>query len=171
MRPARLGHVGLAVRDLEVATAFYRDMIGLVASDRMSYPEGGPVEAGVWLRCDADHHCIALFLPRDPHDGDQAWSTIGLHHLAFEVASYDDLLRAHHRFEQLGMWHEARMGGPGWQLRIYFRDPDGNLVELYWDQDRIGWDGHSRPFVPVERIPDLDTFDLDGYLQLKAQTT
>lgn len=167
LRPARLGHVALAVGDLERSTRFYTEVVGLVVSDRMAYPEGAAVAEAVWLRCDADHHCLALFAPRDGAAGVEP-GPVGLHHFAFQVAGYEDLLHAHHALQALGIWHETRLGGPGWQLRVYFRDPDGNLVELYWDQDQVGWDGRPRPYVPVETIPDLDAFDLDAYLELKA---
>lgn len=165
LRLARLGHVALAVRDLERATRFYTELLGLAVSDRLAYPAGGAVAEGVWLRCGSDHHCLALFsiaaLPGEP-------DPFGLHHLAFEVPEYADLLAAHGRLLALDAWHEARFGGPGWQIRVYLRDPDGNLVELYWDMDRVGWDGRARPYVPIQVIPDLAAFDLAAYLALKA---
>jgi catechol-2,3-dioxygenase len=55
-------------------------------------------------------------------------------------------------------------------VRIYFHDPDGNRLELYWDMDVIGWERRSRPYVPIEVI-DLDSFDLDSYLALKGGRT
>jgi len=165
LRLARFGHVALTVRDLERATRFYTELLGLAVSDRLTYPAGGAIAEGVWLRCGSDHHCLALFstaaVPGAP-------DPFGLHHLAFEVPEYADLLGAHRRLLALGAWHEARFGGPGWQVRVYLRDPDGNLVELYWDMDRIGWDGRARPYVPIQVIPDLAEFDVAAYLALKA---
>lgn len=166
LRPARLGHVALAVRDLARAERFYCDVLGLEVSDRLTYPEGAPISAGVWLRCGPDHHCVALFAPAATGDAADG-GPHGLHHLAFEVARYEDVLRAHRELTALGMWHEARIGGPGWQVRVYVRDPDAHLVELYWDMDVVGWDGRARPYAPIEVI-DLDAFDVDAYLARKA---
>ena len=133
----------------------------------MPYPEGSPLVEGAWLRCGSDHHCLALFGLRQPA-ATTSGLPVGLHHVAFEVGSFDDLLAAHRGLGARQLPVEARIGGPGWQVRVYFRDPDGNLVELYWDMDRIGWDGRSRPYVPIEVI-DLESFDLASYRAVKER--
>jgi len=161
---SRLGHLGLTATDLDAAIDFYAGVLGLEVSDRLVYPENRPVAEGVWLRCGTDHHCVSIFRPRDPAAGARA---AGVHHLAFELASFDDLLHAYRAVKRRGLPVEARLGGPGWQLRFYTSDPDGNTVELYWDQDQIGWDGRSRPFVPIEYDLDLERFDLESYLRRK----
>ncbi|HXM54762.1 MAG TPA: VOC family protein [Candidatus Dormibacteraeota bacterium] len=166
VRPVRLGHVGLAVRDLVRMVEFYRDVLGFEVSDRMAYPDGGAVAEGVWLRCNADHHVLALFQPAAATAGGRG--PFGLHHLAFELASFEDLRRAARVVrERHGPLHASRQGGPGCQLRIYFPDPEGNLIELYWGLDQIGWDGRSRPYPPIEDL-DLETFDLDAFLAWKG---
>jgi catechol 2,3-dioxygenase len=165
----RLGHVALGVRDLDAAVAFYTDLLGLRVSDRMAYPVDSPLVEGAWLRCGPDHHCLALFGLRQPARPGPGLP-IGLHHFGFELASFDDLTGAHRTIRARGLPVEARIGGPGWQVRIYFHDPDGNRLELYWDMDVIGWEGRSRPYVPIEVI-DLDSFDLDSYLALKGGRT
>jgi catechol-2,3-dioxygenase len=92
----------------------------------------------------------------------------GLHHVAFEMASFADLRRAaqavrEHRLPLQGM----RTGGPGCQLRLYLWDPEGNIIELYWALDQIGWDGRTRPFPPVENV-DLESLDVDRWLEAKG---
>jgi len=157
--------VGIAVRDLDRMVDFYCGVLGMQISDRMRYPDGAPLVEGVWLRCNTDHHVLALFRPRAPADG--ATGTYGLHHVAFELGSFEELRRAaSHVREHHGPLRAARQGGPGCQLRIYFPDPEGNLVELYWALDQVGWDGHSRPYPPIEEI-DLDTFDVDAFVAWK----
>ena len=167
VRPLRLGHVGIAVRDMELMVAFYRGVLGMDVSDQMAYPDGGSVAEGVWLRCGSDHHALALFRPAGPDPG-QPSGRSALHHVAFELASFDELRRAARLArEQLGQVPAVRQGGPGCQLRVYLRDPEQNLVELYWALDQVGWDGRSRPYPPIEDV-DLDTFDVDAFLRWKS---
>lgn len=161
IRPRRLGHVGLAVRDMERMIDFYRSVLGLEVSDRMAYPDDSPLVSGAWLRCNTDHHVLALFTPRgDP----AAAGGLGLHHVAFELASFQELRRAARFLRERGVpILSSRQGGPGCQLRVYCRDPEDNVVELYWGLDQVGWDGRSRPYPPIEDL-DLETFDLEAFL-------
>jgi len=158
--------VGIAVRDLDRMVDFYCRVLGMQISDRMRYPDGGPLVEGVWLRCNTDHHVLALFQPRAPADAPAGPS--GLHHVAFELGSFEELRRAS-RWISERYWppRAVRQGGPGCQLRVYFPDPESNLVELYWALDQIGWDGQSRPYPPIEDV-DLETFDVDAFLAWKA---
>ena len=161
-----MGHVALGVRDLDAAVAFYTELLGLQVSDRMAYPAESPLVEGAWLRCGPDHHCLALFGLRDPAQ-QTAGLAIGLHHVGFEVGTFDDLLAAYGILRARQVPVEGRIGGPGWQVRLYFHDPDGNQLELYWDMDLVGWEGRSRPYVPIEVI-DLESFDLESYMARKA---
>jgi catechol 2,3-dioxygenase len=91
-----------------------------------------------------------------------------MHHLAFEMESIADLQRAaryvrEHDIPLQGM----RTGGPGVQLRLYFWDPEDNMIELYWGLDTVGWDGQTRPFPPVTNV-DLETVDVDAWLAAKG---
>ena len=61
----------------------------------------------------------------------------------------------------------TRKGGPGSQLRIYFWDPEENLIELFWAMDQIGWDGVTREYAPVEEI-DLESFDIEAWIRAKG---
>lgn len=167
VRPLRLGHVGITVRDMARMVEFYRTVLGLEVSDVMSYPAGAPLAEGTWLRCNADHHVLALFRPGDLPGG-EARGPLGLHHVAFEMASFEELRRAaRHVTERHGPPRAVRQGGPGCQLRVYFPDPEGNLVELYWALDQVGWDGRSRPYPPIEDV-DLETFDVAAFLAWKG---
>jgi catechol 2,3-dioxygenase-like lactoylglutathione lyase family enzyme len=166
VRPLRLGHVGISVRDVDRMVDFYCTVLGMEVSDRMAYPEGSPLVEGAWLRCSTDHHVLALFRPHGVPAGEPS-GRFGLHHLAFELASFEELRRAAaYVRERHGPLHAVRRGGPGCQLRAYFHDPEGNLVELYWWLDQVGWDGRSRPYPPIEEV-DLETLDLDAFVAWK----
>jgi catechol 2,3-dioxygenase len=167
IRPRRLGHVGLVVRDMERMVEFYRSVLGLEVSDRLDYPEGAAVVAGTWLRCGTDHHVLALFALRDPPAGEPSGGS-GLHHLALELGTFEELRGAARSLRERGVPVDAvRQGGPGCQLRVYLRDPEGNLVELYWALDQIGWDGRSRPYPPIEDV-DLEALDVEAFAAWKA---
>jgi catechol 2,3-dioxygenase len=165
-----IGHVGLIARDLDRFVAFYERVLGFQVSDRMPFPDDSPFYEGVWLRCNTDHHVMSVFGMRKPSDGQSAARSgrHGLHHLGFEMGSFEDLKRAaryvrEHDIPLQGM----RTGGPGLQLRLYFWDPEDNIVELYWAMDQVGWDGSTRPFPPVTDI-DIETIDVDAWLEMKG---
>ncbi len=138
-RITRIGHIALHVRDLERSTKFYTEVLGFKISDVYA---GSELPGGaVFLRCNADHHGIALFpATAAPEPGR------GMHHIAFEVATLDELvrLRAHLRQHDAQIDFDGRRRA-GVQLAIEFRDPDGHRLEVYWGIDQIGSDDRARP--------------------------
>ena len=122
------------------------------------------------MRCNANHHVLSIFGLREPYDGPSCARAArpGLHHLGFEVASFDDLQRAARFVREHGIPIQGmRTGGPGVQLRLYFWDPEDNIVELYWAMDKVGWDGLVRPYPPVTSV-DLESFDVEAWLRVKG---
>jgi len=176
-RPVRLGHLGIVVADLDEAVRFYTEVVGLRLSERFEYPEevvghGVTVAAGAFVRCDNAHHCISIFtLRRDltRPEGEPA-PALGLHHIAFEMATPAELLAKLDHVRAHGVQIvQARRGGPGNQPRFYIRDPDGNLLEFFWGIDQIGWDGRARPYRPIEEI-DLEHYDFEAYVREREAT-
>jgi len=170
IRPSRMGHVGLVARDLERVVGFYERVLGMQVSDRMPFGEDSPFNEAVWLRINTDHHCMSIFGLRDAGavNGNGRAPRPGVHHIGFEVASFEDLreLASYAREHDVAI-QGTRSGGPGCQLRIYLWDPEDNMVELYWAMDQIGWDGASRPYPPVEPM-DIDRFDVEAFLEWKG---
>jgi catechol 2,3-dioxygenase-like lactoylglutathione lyase family enzyme len=171
VRPRGIGHVGLIARDLDRFVAFYERVLGFRVSDWMTFPPGSPYDVGVWLRCNNDHHVLSVFSTKAPApEGPSAarGGYPGLHHLGFEMASFEDLQRATRLVSEAGIEVQGmRSGGPGVQLRLYFWDPEDNIVELYWAMDQIGWDAETREYPPVVNV-DLLTFDVDAWLEMKG---
>lgn len=136
---AKLGHVVLRVQDLRRATAFYTGVLGFRVSD--VYPESMMRGGMVFLRCNADHHCLALV-----GDAQDAPPARDLHHLAFEVATLDELLgaREHLRRHGVKIDFEGRRRA-GCQVAVEFRDPDHHALEIFWGLDQVGGDARVRP--------------------------
>ncbi len=94
-----------------------------------------------FIRLNTDHHGIALFKATQDRD-----PGAGLHHMAFEVGSLDEVFRVrdHLRQHDVPIHFEGRRRA-GVQIAVEFRDPDGHNLEVYWGIDQIGSDGKARP--------------------------
>ena len=126
MKIRALGHVVLRVTDRERAERFYGGVLGL------------PLCA----RFDQDGHKMAFFTLGNHHDfavlevtGDGAShseSAVGLHHVAFKIGTMiDELREAKAKLDAAGIAttpvdHEVTKS-------LYFKDPDGNGIEVYVD--------------------------------------
>jgi catechol 2,3-dioxygenase-like lactoylglutathione lyase family enzyme len=134
----KLGHAVVFVSDLDRARRFYTEVLGFKVSD--VYPDSMMPGGMVFLRCNGDHHCLALVGGKD-ESRDKS-----LHHLAFELATLDEVFRArdHLRMSGAKIVYEGRRRA-GCQIAVEFLDPDGHHLELYWGVDQIGSDDRSRP--------------------------
>jgi catechol 2,3-dioxygenase-like lactoylglutathione lyase family enzyme len=134
----KLGHVVLNVTDLDAAVRFYTELLGLTVSDR--YPDGMVPGGMVFMRCNADHHGVALV------GGAAKSERTTLNHFAFEVATLDEVFRTRTWLRKHGVTivFEGRRRA-GCQIAVEFQDPDGNNVEVYWGIDQVGTNGDVRP--------------------------
>src|SRR5215469_7484711 len=135
----KIGHAVIFASDLERSTRFYTDVLGFKVSDVY---DGSKMPGGmIYLRCNGDHHCLALVGGKDS-EKDKS-----LHHLAFELATLDEVFRARDHLKQAGAtitFNGRRRAGC--QVSVEFLDPDGHHLELYWGVDQVGSDGRSRPW-------------------------
>jgi catechol 2,3-dioxygenase-like lactoylglutathione lyase family enzyme len=139
-RVQKLGHAVVNVGDLERSKRFYTEVLGFKVSD--VYP-GSMMPGGmVFLRCNGDHHCLALVGGASPA-GPAART---LHHLAFELATLEEIFRARDHLAAHGVEivYQGRRRA-GCQVSVEFLDPDGHHLELYWGVDQIGSDDRVRP--------------------------
>ena len=136
-RITKIGHVALHVADVARAARFYTEVLGFQVSD--VYGAEMMPGGAVFLRCNQDHHGIALFRA-DTSAG------AGLHHLAFEVATLGEVVRArdHLRDRAVPITFEGRRRA-GCQIAVEIRDPDGHFLEIYWNIDQVGSDDRVRP--------------------------
>jgi catechol 2,3-dioxygenase len=138
-RIGKIGHVALFVKDVERSARFYNEILGFEISD--VYDDAMMPGGAVFLRCNPDHHGIALFqAAQEQNPG------AGLHHMAFAVGTLDEVVRVreHLRRNDVRVHFEGRRRA-GVQLAVEFKDPDGHNLEIYWGIDQVGTDGKARP--------------------------
>jgi len=130
VQPKRVGHVVLNVKDVEVSTKFYTDIIGFQIAKQS--------DTATFLTCGKIHHDLALFKSNQPDvkikDG------IGLNHMALQVEDFDMLTKYH---AVLTTNHIAidRTTDHGMTSSIYLEDPDGNGIELFCNNQENPADG------------------------------
>lgn len=135
----KIGHVVLMVADMERSIAFYTGVLGFKVSD--IYGEDMMPGGMVFMRCNTDHHGVALIGGASGEPNKR-----GLHHMAFEVGTLDEVFRARNFLRECGatVVFEGRRRA-GVQIAVEFLDPDGHNLEIYWGLDQIGTDGVARP--------------------------
>jgi catechol 2,3-dioxygenase len=117
-------HVNLKTTRLQEMIDFYRTLVGaeVIFQDQV----------GAWLSTDDANHRIALLaFPNFVDDPDKETRT-GMHHSAFEYASFDELNSNYLRLKDQGIT-PALCLDHGMTLSYYYADPDGNNVELQVD--------------------------------------
>lgn len=119
-----LSHVGLYVKDVSAMVDFYTCVLGFAVSDRGVRPAGEIV-----------------FLTRDPHDHHQFVLASGrpddlpfnvVNQVSFRVDSLATLKELHAVLQEEPV-SEITTLTHGNALSIYFRDPEGNRIELFID--------------------------------------
>jgi len=143
-----LEHVNLTVSDLDAATKFYGELLGLKVRWRREpdAPETPAVHLG------DDRSYLALF-QADPSKarrlGEPEYSRVGFNHVGFVI---DDLDAKVAWLARRGIEAEIQDEyEPG--RRAYFIDPDGFEVELveYQQADQTNAPARKKPIPPLQR--------------------
>ena len=118
----KLGHVAYRVTDVHKVVNFYNEVLGFRTSDSRN-------DNFFFLRCNTDHHTVNFVADDKPQ----------LHHIAFEVNSWDDIRRAS---DFLAVNNIHLVWGPGrhiigHNIAIYHRHTDLVRVEIFTEMDQM----------------------------------
>jgi catechol 2,3-dioxygenase-like lactoylglutathione lyase family enzyme len=138
-RLQKIGHIVLRSRDMARTVKFYTEVLGFKISD--VYGDDMVPGGMVFMRLSPDHHGVAFVGGATDADTKRE-----LDHLAFEVATLDEVVRAREHLKR----HNVRIvfdgrRRAGVQIAVEFLDPDDHHLEIYWGLDQIGSDGLVRP--------------------------
>lgn len=135
----RIGHVHLKVRDIKKSVDFYKNYLNMEVTENLN-------DSFVFMSAGNMHHELAL-----QEVGKNAALPgrydVGLYHVAFEVPYKQTLIEAYRNIKHDGIEVYSVDHRISWAL--YFNDPDGNGIEVYWDtRDQKGgvekWEGKDR---------------------------
>ena len=133
-RVKRMGHGVMATKNLKETVAWFREMLGFIASDDVYAGERDNL-IGSFNRCDqgdefVDHHVFFCI---------QAERS-GLNHFSYEVADVDDVFSGHEHLKKIWKYeHYWGLGRHilGSQIFDYWADPWGRVHEHWSDSDRL----------------------------------
>ena len=146
---ARIGHVHLKVSNLDRAVAFYGDVMGFEITQRAG-------DGAAFMSAGGYHHHIGLNTWESRDGTPPPARHTGLYHLAIVYPDRAALADAFARIVASGV----RIDGAadhGVSEAIYFRDPDDNGIEIYYDRAEADWPrDQDGTLAMVNRRLDLD---------------
>ena len=135
-RPKYLGHVNIYVRNVERSHKWYEDVLGLHTYDYM------PGRAAFMSADQEQSHEVALIQVGEDALLQQK-KQVGLNHIAWRMGSLEDLAEMYQRLKAKNV--PITVSDHTVSIGVYFSDPDGNGLEVYYEQPRSEWH-RERPF-------------------------
>jgi catechol 2,3-dioxygenase-like lactoylglutathione lyase family enzyme len=120
----RFSHFGFHVRDIAAMERFYVDVLGLTVTDRGDL---GATQLVFMSRDPEEHHQVVLASGRPP---EPAFNPIN--QSSFRVADVAALRALNRRLQAAGSADLVAVTH-GNAISIYFRDPEGNRLEVFFD--------------------------------------
>lgn len=145
-----LGHVGIFTDDVLAQRAFYSETLGLTIADE-------DLEMGiVFLSAnpESEHHELVLLQRKEPATG------AAVQQISFKVPLLDDLREFYHRLQDEDVKFNMIVSH-GNAFGMYFDDPEGNNIELYYKTGFPVPQPHAEPI-------DLDASNEDLLAQARA---
>jgi catechol-2,3-dioxygenase len=117
-------HLGLWVTDLETMKDFYTDVLGFVMTDRGPI---GDTELVFLSQSPSDHHQVVLAKGRP---ADLGFTTIN--QISFKLDRLETLKTMHAELVKRSVKELVQIShGNAWS--VYFKDPEGNRIEMFVD--------------------------------------
>jgi catechol 2,3-dioxygenase len=123
IKPA-LHHVTMKTSRLDEMIKWYEFVIGA----KVQFRDPG----AAWMTNDPANHRVAFLAVPGLSDDPQKTQHNGMHHSAFEYESFADLMESYDRMRKGGV-EPAFCLDHGLTISLYYRDPEGNFVELQSD--------------------------------------
>ncbi len=148
----RLGHFGIYAADAAEMTRFYSDLLGFRVTDHLFREDGSAF--GTFLTYNSDHHAMVLIdaeIGRARSDNYDRGVTVN--QISFQVSTLAEVMDANAMLvdEGAAVWRVGR-DVPGSNWAVYFTDPDGHTVELFYGMEQVGWDGRSKPLAAFKQF-------------------
>lgn len=140
-------HVGLSTLDLDATRAFYEGVLGfrVVRYDVMEIQEGGRIRHAFF---DCGNGAMLAFMEPRGVPGMPAEYDTGInrglgvpdmfYHFAFAADSHEALLAKRAALLAKGVAVSPVVDHEGWIESIYFKDPNGLLLEYAWQSRALG---------------------------------
>ena len=151
-----VGHVHLKVANLERALGFWRDVLGFEVTQRMG-------SQAAFLSAGGYHHHIGLNTWESAGGSPPPAGATGLFHAAILYPTRAALADALKRVLAAGIELDGA-SDHGVSEALYLRDPDDNVVELYWDRPQSAWPRDAAGGLAMHTRP----LDLDALLKEAA---
>jgi catechol 2,3-dioxygenase len=149
VRPKQLGHANIRVRDLERSEKFYTEVLGLKVNHRR-----GNI---AFLSVREHSHELAIRAMGSEASGPDE-TRIGTNHFAWQMETFDDLQAMYRHLQEKGV-DIQRVRENAFSVGVYFNDPDGNGIEVYYEDlelyRRGVWEGGQFPRKLEEAIPSV----------------
>src|SRR5688572_20096598 len=159
--PKHLGHVNIYVRNAERSRQWYEEILGLHTYD---FKPGW----AAFMSADINQsHEVALMEVGDDAPL-QKKGQVGLNHMAWMMHSLDDLKELYQRLIDKNVPID-HISDHGISVGIYFRDPDGNGVEVSYEMPRSEWPRHEKIFSAEGRQKGLFPGPWDEHLAAAAR--
>ena len=123
--PLSFSHIGIHVHDLERMTDFYTRVLGFTETDR-GVARGRPIVFTTWDP--REHHQMVLVGGRP-----EQMPFNHINQMSFRVPRLEDVQAVWRRVKDEPGVHDLAPTNHGNAWSIYFRDPEGNRVEIFCD--------------------------------------
>lgn len=139
---AYISHYGIRAQHLKEMVEWYRTVFEAKVQHENEFL--------AFLTYDDEHHRLVLF--EDPETVEKVPTAAGIDHVGYGLAGFGDLVATYERLKSNGITPFLPLNH-GFTTSLYYRDPDGNEVELSVDNFRTKEECNA--FVTSERMNEI----------------